>query len=605
MATFEDSLVIKVIADIKAFTANMLKVKEVAASSTGAATKAVTGFYEGLRKLRAVMLQIRGTVLFVGLAFSALAMPVLKADDAFHKLEGSLVLAGKSFAGARDAAMRAATAIGSTYATAAESARVAVLRYGQSTAGAMKAVTSAHKLATLGLDSEENAMKSVLGVSEAFNLDMQKSGDAITNALGRGAVLAKADLRELAAGLEELGPNAQRLHVDFAALVSTIVAARQNGATLDEALAGVKAAMEIAVKPTQDQATALTNLGIGAQSFAGTGIVNVMQQLGAAAAVADPRFAALADSNEDLAKALTSANGQMPQFVGAFSQMATSGQAVAAAIDQGASALDKLMDILPSLANSLSDIAGALNSVGDAWNRVKDFFNTDLTPQGMSLSNIWQAISGGGGYTSPERHAFGGPVGGFGSGDIVPAMLEPGEFVIRSKVAKQMRPFLEELNRSGVHASSLWKTSLANTLIRGTHTKLLDALGILPDAEYERNRFGPKPTTESIQYGVNAIIQANHLRRALDSLHLQRGGSVPVKVAHFADGGAVGSGGSGRIPTAAVPQVVEQHSHFHVGTMNNNFRGNDITPTMIRDKFVPSIKREFKQGRDRRSRSRR
>jgi hypothetical protein len=32
-----------------------------------------------------------------------------------------------------------------------------------------------------------------------------------------------------------------------------------------------------------------------------------------------------------------------------------------------------------------------------------------------------------------KRMAYGGPIGGYGGGDIVPAMLEPGEFVLRKE----------------------------------------------------------------------------------------------------------------------------------------------------------------------------
>jgi TP901 family phage tail tape measure protein len=45
--------------------------------------------------------------------------------------------------------------------------------------------------------------------------------------------------------------------------------------------------------------------------------------------------------------------------------------------------------------------------------------------------------------------ATGGPVPGSGRGDIVPAMLEPGEFVVQRSVAEQMMPALNLLNGSG------------------------------------------------------------------------------------------------------------------------------------------------------------
>jgi len=48
--------------------------------------------------------------------------------------------------------------------------------------------------------------------------------------------------------------------------------------------------------------------------------------------------------------------------------------------------------------------------------------------------------------SEPVALAAGGLVPGSGRGDIVPAMLEPGEFVVRRSVAEQIRPALEQLN---------------------------------------------------------------------------------------------------------------------------------------------------------------
>ena len=51
------------------------------------------------------------------------------------------------------------------------------------------------------------------------------------------------------------------------------------------------------------------------------------------------------------------------------------------------------------------------------------------------------------GRSRPARKmASGGTVPGMGSGDTVPAMLTPGEFVVKKKVAKKSMPFLQALN---------------------------------------------------------------------------------------------------------------------------------------------------------------
>lgn len=82
-------------------------------------------------------------------------------------------------------------------------------------------------------------------------------------------------------------------------------------------------------------------------------------------------------------------------------------------------------------------IIKVINKVLDAVGELKDKIK-DVVPD-VDLPDItpWDGLS-------PFR--LGGRVPGSGRGDRVPAALEPGEFVIRRKVAERMMPFLTRLN---------------------------------------------------------------------------------------------------------------------------------------------------------------
>lgn len=584
MTTLNEELLIRIAADVSDLKAGMAQakdqVKSVGDAGTAAGKKVDAANKTMLQSAQAVRrsyMSIVGLFTLVGTAIAAVTRPILAADDAIGDLQGSLLLANKSFAGTANAVHLSADALGITYTEAADRAAVAVRRYGQSSAGALASVRVGSKLAALGFGTLEQAQQAALQVAEAFGLDMYTAGTTIQNTLGKGAVLAKADLLELSGALVQLAPQAQALHVDMGALVATIGAMRQNGAPLSDVVSALSEAMGAALKPTQDQATALTNLGIGAVSFAGTGIVGVMERLGQAAAIGDERFRAIADSNSALATSLVGVNQQVPQFSGALKEMAAAGKEVASALEKSDSTFDSLAKTLPQIANALSTLVAPINAVKDAWNAVtaaaKEAFSYDVAP------NV--RVTGRRGY------AAGGTVGGTGNTDTVPAMLTPGEFVIKKKVADQMRPFLNQLNAGNTDLMSLWNTALSNTLVKGTHLKLLDALGI------QHPQRGLAGTSFNAAYGASGERVsglASSILNKFQSIQLSRGGSVPTQ--RLAAGGSVASAG---------PRI--QRSTTIEGGVTINVQGRSFSSSWVRRQLAPELERIADRKQSRRKRT--
>ena len=67
-----------------------------------------------------------------------------------------------------------------------------------------------------------------------------------------------------------------------------------------------------------------------------------------------------------------------------------------------------------------------------------------------SAANTSPALFVPGSPARPLRRSTGGDIPGYGGGDKVPALLEPGEFVVRKEVASKNRGFLRDLNSGKV-----------------------------------------------------------------------------------------------------------------------------------------------------------
>ena len=104
------------------------------------------------------------------------------------------------------------------------------------------------------------------------------------------------------------------------------------------------------------------------------------------------------------------------------------------------------------------------NAVADANNRVTVSINT----QAAALTNLsaqYQRLAASRmpGGAPPLRFATGGKVPGTGSGDKVPALLTPGEFVVKKQVSQKNNGFLHALNNGMCFILNLLSTPTVST----------------------------------------------------------------------------------------------------------------------------------------------
>jgi hypothetical protein len=105
------------------------------------------------------------------------------------------------------------------------------------------------------------------------------------------------------------------------------------------------------------------------------------------------------------------------------------GLAIGAVVGAAAAASDALDEVVKQIRKRFGDLAGdAANTFKGPLGLLENLTGKDLTPGASDLMKLL-----------PGR-AAGGIIPGSGRGDIVPTMLEPGEFVIRRKVVEKFGP---------------------------------------------------------------------------------------------------------------------------------------------------------------------
>jgi hypothetical protein len=178
-----------------------------------------------------------------------------------------------------------------------------------------------------------------------------------------------------------------------------------------------------------------------------------------------------------------------------------------------------------SLASGFLIIADSLIKIGSALEPVLPLLTALFALKvGSGLASgigLLRGISGGGGGGSgpiiASRFATGGPVPGSGSRDTVPAMLTPGEFVIRkSSVKKLGMNNLAQMNAKGyATGGKVGGFNASSGLIKNSKTTLDKEANAKFDTSI--NRFN-KDDSFSFSRGIDKGIDVNKLTKAQSSL---------------------------------------------------------------------------------------
>ncbi len=126
-------------------------------------------------------------------------------------------------------------------------------------------------------------------------------------------------------------------------------------------------------------------------------------------------------------------------FIGEFKSGGGAGAAgtnIAASVTGGTNAAQKALANAPTATQASTQIS-LLQNISNTIQQSNNLLANIAV--GVSTSRNLSGVSRTGkGFTNPIKRARGGLVPGVGSGDTVPAMLEPGEFVIRKKAVESL-----------------------------------------------------------------------------------------------------------------------------------------------------------------------
>jgi len=625
MAILSEGLTIVVGADTTGFRKGLSSAKALAASTAGSVKKSAASMVDSLDKVKNTFDKLRGIALFFGIALAALVAPGLKAEDSFKKLSAANVLAGKSVENLRKSVKAAAGDLGKTYAGAADKARVGVLKFAQTTKGALAGVRAASDIAAIGLADEASAFRTLAETAASLNRPLETTAEQMKGDLAKAAVLSGSSIEELGGSIQTLSRPALRLGTDISSLLGAIVALRKDGASLAESTAILKGSMQSVINPTEEQAEAWRALGQEASPmlFFGERVGGTMALLKDSITDNSGAVRTLTGDSEELLGAFSGFGGGGGGFVQNLQKMKNAAVDFSDAISTGRSEFDDLKALLPRLVNGISDMTRELGLFNDMAMTVRGVFSEIAAVIQIVNDTAWLfGAFGKSGLAmavgaASEHMAAGGIVPGTGSGDKIPAMLEPGEFVVRKTVAQALLPFLHELNSKGIRSSALLNTSFARVQTKDGQNVLSDILNV---SKPTQGRLPIDPAAINLAQrtgkGANEWLAeiAGGMFRTLEALPLRNGGQVPQR---FGDGGPVlRMAAGGPVPTSSTSSgaknshassgQVRAPSSIHLhGNVNMNVTGREITPTVLRDTIVPGIEREAGGGRSRRSRSRR
>jgi len=534
MAVLSESLTIQIAGDTSGLnkaTAQASKaIKEVGAQSQKTQKTVTASFSSMIDKADALknrMVLVGGIFTLAATAIAAIALPILKVQDAMLEFDATLKLSGTATEDYSKRVKQFSDDMGVSYASAFDRVKKATSAFGGDVATALAVVESAMRAATLEVFTPTEAEQALGPVVRAYHVAASDVEGAM-NLLQAAGANTHSSIGALSSGFVSVAKDALKSGVGLRELAETFLFLDGRGATAAESAELISGALNGALRPTEEQAAAAEKLGLNYTNMGAVGgrLGEIFQTLANHAEQNTEAVTAFLGGNVSLFDAFSGMGRGMAPFQESIDKLTASVNALPAAIAAAESRMDTFS----------KNAARSANTATTAWEKLWEVINrSSAKTAGQHLGGLLISPSGtkndslganSGGLIGPDgalHMAGGGKIAGAGNTDTVPAMLTPGEFVVRKEVAEKITPLLAMLN--GLPAGSLWQSPLQGTSIRGF--PLLDLLGIPPP------RFGiVSPNSVSIGMGagesrltVQKTVAA--IMRAIGGLKLNSGGPVP------------------------------------------------------------------------------
>lgn len=599
------------------------KVKELETQTK----KSTDSMGKGFLKTKEAIEKVKGATLFYGAALVALVARAVQMSNALTKMQTAATLVGQKIGpeGLTKQVKAAAAAMGTSFASAANQAADVMTKYQASTTSALAAVTAAFKTQKIGIASQQEALQSYGQVARAFGQDIGVVAETLGPKMAAASQITGASLGEISGAVAGLAPQARQLGVSTGDLVVALTNLGQRGLSVSASQEAIATAMAAAINPTDEQRKAFEQLGMfGYNTISNVSGPNFLSFMATATNAAQSQGGAVTELlGSTAALNLQYSSNAGPTMLATSEKLTETMKKQSDATAMATSDWDTLSAVVSEMGDILATkVLGALDAIvaatewlSGAWKSLNDFISGAWDTATMFMNNQLPTTLG---------FATGGSVPGAGTGDTVPAMLTPGEFVVKKSVAQQMRPFLHAINSGGLRGyayggfaspyggSTVNAYKSADPIVRalarfgsiysGGGSALLGRgsplLGAMQGSSFNASpfaswRFGM--SSRSAGPGSSFSNTKSSAWRFGMSYRFANGGDVP-----YASASRASVAKSGGIPAGA-----PIGSSYSISAVNVNMRGADVTPTMVRDRLLPAIQRETVSGRSRWNRTRR
>jgi hypothetical protein len=613
-----------------------VKVKQLDAETK----KAGDGMTKSFFKTKEAAEKTRGAFLFYGTAIAALVTPALNTQSALSKLATAMRLQGQDTSKVTAQTKAAATALGMTYGAAATKAAGLVTQYGATVTGAFKAIEVGEQAQRLGLGKSEDAYEALASVAKATNVDLETLAETLGPQMNAAAAMTGTAIASYADALKSLAADAGRAKISNETLHQALVVLEQKGLSLAQAHQMLATFIRAGIAPTKEQTAEWIRMGGSAETLSNVGERSLIPFL----EMATQSAVALGQATTPLLGDTIALNnafekGAAKHAAVTMAELASQTQVQNALLKEQLSAWDTISKAVSILSNIVSDaLTTAFDKVNNLAKSIAGWLYEAAKAAGIAVGNLAADAASGLGVMG---FASGGWVPGQGSGDKIPAMLEPGEFVIKKSVAKSHAQLLQAMN-SGASTHTImmlrqaYEAAVARRSARlgatpwsGAQTPFSFGQGPSGSPWKPMNgAFGQgfgmnsmasfKPANKPFVFGAGSpwgsFSSGNFAAKPTFAksagfatpswAKFKEGGWVKQQagVVRMAAGGMVKAASGGGIAQAG--PVGSSHS-YSIGSVNLTVSGAAPTPTVIRDRWLPALQREVAGGRSRRERTRR
>ena len=262
-----------------------IRAKDYTSRAFRAATTAAKKFSAGLRRIgMAARSLIPRFTMLRGIIIGALGREVVKTFAEFEKGVAAVATltddAAASFSSFSDAVQQAMLQTGASVADASK-AMFDLVSAQVASADSTDVLTQAGKLAVAGNTTMSSATSGLIAIIKSYNLEAEDAV-RVSDALFQAQKLGITTVGELSTNIGKLAPIARTAGIGFEEMLASVSALTAvTGLSTAEAVTSLRAALQAAIRPSEESASVVKKLGIewDSATLKAEGLLGLIKQL--------------------------------------------------------------------------------------------------------------------------------------------------------------------------------------------------------------------------------------------------------------------------------------------------------------------------------------